>query len=531
MSLVLIFKLITLLLLINIGSFDNNKCKSQKKEIKIAPINLMIITERTIEPDFLALLQYEINKNNNIGIYIYVNMSIKKEIIDNPNGYYIIDLNAYLNINDGKKRASVVVQSQVVINNTTHVFSNPIIVCYNSFKSQYANSIISELKSFIDIPLNNIIKFDNSITIHNIYQNGNLKGLGNVKKPKDNSNLIVTDRKCGIQYNNSYIDPTKMVDNSDRFLYKPTNNNCSIIFTSGIPNYQLTSDFIPKYNINKIPIINFVILFKIYSEIKELLIEAINKLNENSINFKIDYKFVNNQNEANLIIKKIQINLPVLASAYNDIYHDSISKIEINTRFIPSVDTFIHELLHLLGFSHSEIGIMNAYISSNNIDPIFLNICPNKFYLKTKCLYNFSLNTLPPLPFQIINQKTNPEIVINTNLPTLYSLILNFKPIYIYNNKFDAYDNNFKKGQELKDNSTCLFKSIPKLVNEYKMNYYCTLIIECIYKITTESKGESKFANYGLLNGCYEVSSTINTTSVICCSRGMKINELIEIKK
>jgi hypothetical protein len=511
---------------------DNEfKCPKNEEELKrYAVLNITIYSKSEITQNFKSRLQFEMNINNKLGIYIFLNIKVIKQFETEPldNQYYILFLEDYIKIN--KKNISMIyTASQVYIDKNEYVFASPAVVYHGNTSIRHLPNVISsELKTIVKFP----IKYLN-------YSTPEITHLSKFKFIPSFDSKIIINSKCGIIYNNTLINPNSL-DLDDIKLEILDYNKCNIVYNLNVPIYDLVSNFRPKYVLNRIKLINFTIFFKIYltdRKLELLIIESIAEINKNALNFKIDYIFVNSYSLSNIKISTNHQSDFVLGQAINTIFVSNPLEIILNTKYGISIDTVLHEFMHILGFSHSNEGIMSSFHTPDLLNPILINICPNIYYLKNDCSYDLNISENKTLISQYFKLQVNYDgysfVNLNTNNTDIYKYIndillsysSNIKniPIKAFSNIDDAFDNNNKVKLI---NDPCIFKYIPQVTNIYYLqNMYCTLVIQVECKLS-----ERYYLNLGALNGCYNIANTDAISSVICCSRGMKLGEIDEIK-
>lgn len=529
-NIILTFTIILSILFLIKGDNEFTCPKNEESLKRFAVLNITIYSKSDISDDFKSRLQFVMNSNNRLGIYIYLNIKVINKFETTPldNQYYILLLQDFVKINR-KSISMIYTASQVYIDNTNYLFSSPAVVYHGDIKIRNLPSVISsELKTVVKFP----IKYLN-------YSTPEITHLPNFVFDKSNYSENIINTQCGIAYNNTLINPNSL-DLDDIKLEILDYNKCNIVYNSNTPIYDLVSNFKPQYVLNRIKLINFTIFFKIYltdKKLESLIIKSISEINNNAINFKIDYIFVSLFSMSNL---KISINHEtdnVLGEAINTIFSYTRTEIILNTQYGVSIDTVIHEFMHILGFSHSHSGIMSSFQTSDSVNPILINICPNSYYLKKNCSYDLNISENKTFiseyfKFQVnyddysyINLNTNNTNIYKyiTDILTSYSSNIKNIPIKAYLNIDDAFDNNSKAKLI---NNPCTFKYIPQVSNIYYLqNMYCTLVIQVDCK-----SNEKYYLNLGALDGCYNIANTDTISSVICCSRGMKLGEIDEIK-
>lgn len=506
-------------------------CPKNEEELKrYAVLNITVYSKSEITQNFKSRLQYEMNINNKLGIYIFLNIKVIEKFETEPsdNQYYILFLEDYIKI-DKKSISMIYTASQVYIDKKEYVFASPAVVYHgNTAIRHLPNVISSELKTIVKFP----IKYLN-------YSTPDITHLPKFKFiPSIESNIIINS-KCGIIYNNTLINPNNL-DLDDIKLEILDYNKCNIVYNLNIPIYDLVSNFRPKYILNRIKLINFTIYFKIYltdRKLESLIIESISEINKNALNFKIDYIFVNSYSLSNIKISTNHQSDFVLGQAINTIFVSNPLEIILNTKYGVSIDTVLHEFMHILGFSHSNEGIMSSLHTSDSLNPILINICPNIYYLKNDCSYDLNLSENKTLISQYFKLQVNYDgysfVNLNINNTNIYKyindLLLSYSsnikniPIKAFSDINDAFDNNNKVDLIY---NTCTFKYIPQVTNIYYLqNMYCTLVIQAECKPNVKH-----YLNLGALNGCYNIAKTDTISSVICCIRGMKLGEIDEIK-
>lgn len=537
-------------------------------------------TENAIE--YISKIQYYLNVNNKIGLYIYIIPEILNNIpkIKNPNDIYIIFHRDPIKIQNNTK-ILILPLSDIYIDNTRHLFFTQAIVCHGCkyINPYHINTVVYYLKNIINIPLSKqTFTKPHTTKLYIPSKDSSMKLIGCMNNtcpytPTISHNIRIYNPECKFTYTLINFDPT--TNNIQSVKYKPFNNNkteCYIIYdNNNNPQYTQYSKYtingqLNSQNNNHIPIINFNIYFNINIissntendfKLKSLLISVFNYINNNSFNFKINYKFTDDNNY-NFKIGFKDLSSNILAVAYGDIFRQNMLAIYFNNKYQINIDTMIHEIFHILGYSHTNMaGIMSANSKSiNNInlknneikEYLLINICPLSKYIDKCTIYNtkneISIN-ISHIPISKDNNN-NVYIILNPN-PYLYTNLTQY--ILDYLNKFnmpkyspkldemknqsskliykypiylsinEAFDNNEQNIKYI-ESDKIKYTEIPVPNVEYLQNHYCSLVIGI------EIKKNKYYMNIAQLDGCYMAMETNNNKYIVCCHKGMKISEL-----